>query len=53
MLFNNTEKQLKNLYFKAKIYQPTLNANFSRKCEIPLGYATSYLEPESITTVKK
>jgi len=27
-----------------------LNANFSRKCEIPLGYATSYLDPESITT---
>ena len=39
--------------YMAKIYEPTLNANFSRKCEIPLGYATSYLDPESITTVKK
>lgn len=28
----------------------TLNANFSRKCDIPLGYATSYLDPASITT---
>jgi hypothetical protein len=31
----------------------TPKANFSRKCETPLGYATSYLEPESITTIKE
>lgn len=31
----------------------TPNANFSRKCEIPCGYATSYRGPESIRTENK
>jgi hypothetical protein len=35
------------------IKNDTPKANFSKKCETPLGYATSYLEPESITTVQK
>lgn len=35
------------------IEQLTLNANFSRKWEMPLGYATSYLEPESMTTKRQ
>lgn len=29
----------------------TLNANFSKKWLTPLGYRTSYLDPESISTV--
>lgn len=28
----------------------TLNASFSKKWDTPLGYAISYLEPESIIT---
>lgn len=31
----------------------TQNPNFSIKWEMPLGYATSYLLPESIKTEKK
>lgn len=42
--FKNSIKRL------VTYYKLTLNASFSKKCEIPLGYATSYLDPESITT---
>lgn len=56
-IFQNKDANIH--YFKIKILVDwnkvilTQNPNFSIKWEMPLGYATSYLLPESIKTEKK
>lgn len=47
------KKWIKIIASIEKLIICTPKANFSKKCETPLGYATSYLDPESITTVQK
>jgi len=48
--YYNAQKWLEKILTEYDLFHLTLNANFSKKWLMPLGYKTSYLDPESMST---